>query len=60
MWVDYIQAHNDRDFEKIAAMNADNFKGVAPTGEVVRGSEAHRAFLQNWIAAENLNGKSGG
>ncbi|MBM27886.1 MAG: hypothetical protein CME58_05860 [Halieaceae bacterium] len=53
MWVDYIQAHNDRDFEKIAAMNTDNFKGVAPTGEVVRGSEAHRAFLENWIAAED-------
>ena len=53
IWVDYIQAHNDRDFDKIAAMNADNFKGIAPTGEVVEGSPAHTAFLQNWIAAEN-------
>ncbi len=27
VWRDYIQAHNDRDFDKIAAMNAPNFKG---------------------------------
>ena len=53
IWVDYIQAHNDRDFNKIAAMNTDNFKGIAPTGEVVAGSEAQTAFLQKWIAAEN-------
>ncbi len=53
IWVDYIQAHNDRDFDKIAAMNADNFKGIAPTGEVVEGSTAQTEFLQNWIAAEN-------
>lgn len=53
VWVDYIQAHNERDFEKIAAMNAPEFKGVAPTGEVVSGSGEHAAFLQNWIAAED-------
>lgn len=53
VWVDYLQAHNDRDFDKIAAMNADDFKGIAPTGEVVRGSAAQTEFLQNWIAAED-------
>ena len=41
IWRDYIQAHNDRDFDKIAAMNAPNFKGVAAHGEVIEGSEAH-------------------
>ena len=35
IWSDYIQAHNDRDFDKIAAMNAPNFKGVAAHGEVI-------------------------
>jgi ketosteroid isomerase-like protein len=53
IWVDYIQAHNDRDFEKIAAMNADDFKGIAASGEVVEGSAAHTAFLEKWIAAES-------
>ena len=43
--MDYLQAHNDRDFDKIAAMNADDFKGIAPTGEVVRGSAAQTEFL---------------
>ena len=53
LWVDYIQAHNERDFDKIAAMNAENFKGVTAGGEVVRGSEAQAAFLQDWVATEN-------
>lgn len=53
IWIDYIQAHNDRDFDAIVAMNAEGFRGVAAHGEVVEGSDAHRAFLQNWVAAEN-------
>jgi hypothetical protein len=32
IWIDYIQAHNDRDFDKIAVMNTPNFKGVAAHG----------------------------
>lgn len=52
IWVDYIQAHNDRDFEQIAAMNAEDFRGLTAQGEVVEGSAAQTAFLQNWVAAE--------
>jgi len=52
IWVDYIQAHNDRDFDKIAAMNAEDFRGLTAQGEVVEGSAAQTAFLQNWVAAE--------
>ena len=57
IWVDYIQAHNDRDFEKIAAMNAPDFKGVAAHGEVIRGSEAHSAFLKTWIETQQTTWK---
>ena len=57
IWRDYIQAHNDRDFDKIAAMNAPNFKGVAPDGEVIRGSEAHAAFLKAWIETHQTTWK---
>lgn len=53
LWIDYIEAHNTRDFDQIAAMNAENFKGVTPLGEVVRGSEAQAAFLRTWIEVEN-------
>ncbi len=52
IWLDYIQAHNDRDFAAIAAMNTADFRGIAAHGEVVDGSEAHTAFLQNWVASE--------
>ena len=53
LWIDYIQAHNERDFDKIAAMNAADFKGITAGGEVVSGSEAQAAFLRNWVAIEN-------
>ena len=53
LWVDCIQAHNERNFDKIASMNAEDFKGVTAGGEVVRGSEAQAAFLQDWVATEN-------
>ena len=57
IWTDYIQAHNDRDFDKIAAMNAPNFKGVAADGEVITGSEAHGAFLKAWIETHQTTWK---
>ena len=53
IWLDYIAAHNSRDFDTIAAMNTEDFRGVAPHGEVVDGIAAHTAFLQDWMAAEN-------
>jgi ketosteroid isomerase-like protein len=53
IWLDYIAAHNSRDFDTIAAMNTEDFRGVAPHGEVVEGIAAHTAFLQDWMAAEN-------
>ena len=57
IWIDYIQAHNDRDFDKIAAMNAPNFKGVAAHGEVIEGSEAHLAFLKTWVETQRTTWK---
>jgi len=53
LWQEYIQAHNDRDFDKIAAMNAENFEGIVPTGERIIGSEAQAEFLKAWIAESN-------
>ena len=57
IWIDYIQAHNDRDFDKIAAMNAPSFKGVAAHGEVIEGSEAHLAFLKTWVETQRTTWK---
>ena len=53
IWVDYVEAHNQRDLEAIDKANADDMIGRAPNGVVVRGSEAHAAFLKNWFDTSN-------
>ena len=49
VWVDYIDAHNKRDLEKIAEINTDNWVGYPPNGNVIRGNEAHIEFLDEWF-----------
>ena len=39
IWQEWIEAHNDRDFDKIAAMNGDTFKVVLPNGQRIVGSD---------------------
>ena len=34
-------------------MNAENFKGITPDGQVVSGSDQQAAFLRNWIETED-------
>lgn len=51
IWVDYIEAHNKRDFDAIAAINAESWEGYLPTGESVKGNEAHIAFLREWLGS---------
>ena len=41
IWVDYIQAHNDRDLDGIAAVNADDWEGYLPDGGVIKLSLIH-------------------
>ena len=47
------RGHNDRDFDKIAAMNGDTFKVMLPNGQRIVGSDEHRALLEGWIAEAN-------
>ena len=49
IWVDYIEAHNDRDLEKIAEINATDWEGYNENGELIDGNEAHIAFLDDWF-----------
>ena len=53
IWVDYIQAHNDRDLEKIAEINADEWEGYVPDGSVIKGSSAHIGWLKDWFASSD-------
>ena len=53
IWVEYVEAHNKRDLETIDSMNADDFEARAANGIIVRGPEAHAAFLKEWFATSN-------
>ena len=49
IWVDYINAHNDRDLKKIARINAENWTGYPPDGTVIKGNTAHIEWLDAWF-----------
>ena len=51
VWIDYIDAHNERDLDKIAEINADDWVGYPPNGNVIRGNEAHIEFLDEWFSS---------
>ena len=53
IWLDYIQAHNDRDLEKIAAINAEDWAGYLPDGNIVKGNDAHIEFLDAWFKSSD-------
>ena len=54
LWETYVKAHNERDLETIAALNAEkDFMVYGPTGEVIKGTQAHVAFLTTWFEQTN-------
>lgn len=53
IWLDYIEAHNDRDLEKIAEINADDWEGYVPDGSVIKGNSVHIKWLKDWFASSD-------
>ena len=54
LWETYIKAHNERDLETIASLNAEEgFVAYGPNGEAIKGTEAHMAFLTTWFEQTN-------
>ena len=49
IWLKYIQAHNDKNLDIIAEINADDWEGYTADGSVVKGNEAHIGILDNWF-----------
>ena len=49
IWLDYIKAHNDRDLEKIAEVNAEDWIGYLPDGTEIKGNAAHIKWLDAWF-----------
>ena len=52
-WLDYINAHNEKNLDKIAEINAADWEGYTADGSVVKGSEAHIEILDNWFKSAN-------
>ena len=49
IWIDYIEAHNERNLDKIAEINAEDWEGYTADGSVVKGNNAHIEVLDNWF-----------
>ena len=54
VWVEYLNAHNDRDYAKISEMNSENIEVWGPAGQYIKGSEAHIEFLKEWVSATDV------
>ena len=54
VWVEYLNAHNDRDYAKISEMNSEDIEVWGPAGQYIKGSEAHIEFLKEWVAATDV------
>lgn len=54
VWVEYLAAHNNRDYDKISQMNSDDIEVWGPAGQYIKGNEAHIEFLKEWIAATDV------
>ena len=55
--MEYIQAHNDKDVDKIASMDAEDVIIYTSDGNVIKGSEAHKLALSTWFDTSNPSWK---
>ena len=53
IWIKYIQAHNDKNLDIIAGINAEDWEGYTADGSVVKGNKAHIEILDNWFKNAN-------
>ena len=58
IWLDYIDAHNKRDLNKIAEMNSIDWEAYIFDGRVVKGNEAHQTLLKEWFEASSPKWKT--
>ena len=47
IWVNYVEAHNQRNIEDIDKATAANFDGKAPNGYIINRAEAHHTFIKD-------------
>lgn len=53
IWLKYIKAHNDKNLDIIAEINAEDWEGYTADGSVLKGNKAHIEVLDNWFKSAN-------
>jgi len=53
VWLDYVQAHNDKNLEKIAELNHPEWEGFLPDGRTLKGTDAQIELLKTWFETSN-------
>ncbi|MBL6595131.1 MAG: hypothetical protein ISQ99_06945 [Flavobacteriales bacterium] len=54
---EYIEFHNERNYEKIREMDSDSIQISGPNGESINGSDEHIPFLKEWFNNANTTWK---
>ena len=57
IYLEYIQAHNDKDLSKISEIDMDNIVVRAANGAIINGSDSHTDQLDIWFNANNPSWK---
>ena len=57
IWLDYIQAHNQRNLNKIAEVDSDDIEVFRADGTVGKGIKTHTDVLSNWFETSNPSWK---
>jgi len=57
LWMDYTQAHNDRNLDKIAELDAEDIEIYRSNGTIGKGRDTHKQFLGDWFKSSNPNWK---
>mgnify|MGYP001178447235 FL=1 len=58
IWLDYIKAHNEKNLDIIASMNAEDWEGYLFDGTVAKGNKNHIEFLKGWFEASSPKWKT--
>ena len=57
IYLEYIQAHNDKNLSKISEMDMDTIVISASNGTLIKGSDSHTEQLELWFNASNPSWK---
>ena len=58
IWLKYIEAHNKKDLDKIAAMNTKDWEAHIFDGKIIKGNEAHQKLLKGWFETSSPKWKT--